>query len=502
MDRWWRIEWLALAATAVLAVGVHGTPIPLAAWIGPALLLRVTRDARLWRGWLVAAAAYAVAATIAFSGAYLPFDPGPLAALAILFGLVRSAPHALDRALGSRRVSPSVRLLAFPVAATALELGIARIAPFGTWGITAYAARDSLVLQQLAALAGVSGVGFLIHCFAPAANALWEGRGDLRRAGRPALLYGVLLLAAWGFGELRLALAPTAQGTVAVAAVVPPVKVYEAAFRGLRVGDLVAAGQAARAEEASARFAPLVDDLFARSEAAAAAGAQLVAWPESTPVLAEDEARLLQRAAELARRRGIELLVTPWVIHRGGEFPFVDNTSQLVRPSGEVAFRYSKAHPVLFVETGRIAAGPGRLAVAETGLGRLGSAICQDLDFPWLIRQASREKVQLLVAPADDWRAITGTHAAMARLRAIENGVALLRPASNGLSIAVDPWGRLVGTVDAFATGDGPLLLTRLPVERVSTLYGWLGDWFGALCGLGALWLVGTLLRRPRLDGS
>ena len=47
--------------------------------------------------------------------------------------------------------------------------------------------------------------------------------------------------------------------------------------------------------------------------------------------------------------------------------------------------------------------------------------------------------------PANDWQPVHVMHARMAELRAIENGVALVRATGNGIMVAVDRLGPPVG---------------------------------------------------------
>jgi apolipoprotein N-acyltransferase len=106
-------------------------------------------------------------------------------------------------------------------------------------------------------------------------------------------------------------------------------------------------------------------------------------------------------------------------------------------------------------------------------------------------------KSDLLIAPSNDWPEIKKTHAKMARLRAIENGISLLRPASSGLSTAVDPYGNIVSSVDDFKSNGAPLVAV-LPMGSVQTLYTLLGDFWTWVCAFGGFILIvlGIVRRR------
>jgi apolipoprotein N-acyltransferase len=93
------------------------------------------------------------------------------------------------------------------------------------------------------------------------------------------------------------------------------------------------------------------------------------------------------------------------------------------------------------------------------------------MDFPALMRGLSAAGANLLVAPADDWEAIKEMHLRMAIVRAIENGVPLLRPASSGLSGAVDALGRVLAVTDHLSPGVR-VMIAQLPVGSPHDLRG------------------------------
>jgi apolipoprotein N-acyltransferase len=121
--------------------------------------------------------------------------------------------------------------------------------------------------------------------------------------------------------------------------------------------------------------------------------------------------------------------------------------------------------------------------------------VCYDLDFPTLIRQAGRQEMSLLVAPSNDWAAIADRHAHMARVRAIENGTALLRPTSNGVTLATGPLGRTRLRTNHVTTQED-IQMAHLPMEGPSTIYAAVGDVVAWGAGLGLLLLAGGAYAR------
>jgi apolipoprotein N-acyltransferase len=239
--------------------------------------------------------------------------------------------------------------------------------------------------------------------------------------------------------------------------------------------------------------------LLERSAAEALAGAQMVFWAEgNATVLKDDEAALIERGRALARERGVYLGMALAVLTPGAERP-LENKIVLVTPEGTTGFEYLKAYPVPGAEAAASVLGAPQLPALDTPYGLIGAAICFDMDHHSYIRQASAQGVDILFAPANTWREVAEVHADMARMRAIENGVSLLRPASNGLSIAADGYGRPLARSDFWQTRGGALV-ANLPAQAVPTIYGRIGDTFAyaAVAGLAllALWALARTFRR------
>jgi hypothetical protein len=67
-------------------------------------------------------------------------------------------------------------------------------------------------------------------------------------------------------------------------------------------------------------------------------------------------------------------------------------------------------------------------------------------------------------------------HTQMTAFRAVENGHAILRPTSAGLSAAASPVGRVLAQRSDFDTGPG-FLITDVPTRKLPTVYTAIGEW-------------------------
>lgn len=246
-------------------------------------------------------------------------------------------------------------------------------------------------------------------------------------------------------------------------------------------------------------YAPVNDDLLARSEQEARAGAKIIVWPEAgAQVLQEDEDALLARASTLARTAGtfLDMGIGVLLQHPGPSGILLDQIV-LMDPSGKVVWRYEKTHLVPGAEPGVIVPGVDQVPTVQTPYGRLSNVVCFDGDFPGTMRQAGQAGADIMLVPSNDWREIDPLHTQMITLRAIENGYSLVRPTSNGLAMTVDSEGRVLAASDYFAT-DAQVMVVYVPVHGVRTLYAAIGDLFAWLAIVGLLALIGRAIAQRR----
>jgi apolipoprotein N-acyltransferase len=488
--------WLLIGA-ALLPFAQFQTVLPLAAWLAPVFLLRFARTQRLWIAILGLVLAHYAATVVAMRNIL----PAPAIYLIGLAGVTGVATYLADRLL-ARRLNGLARTLVFPAATVAADWLFGQ-GSLGTVGSTAYAHVGNLPLSQVVSVVGIWGLVFLTAWLAPIANQVWEQRLDGRTLRLVVVPFVTILLAVVLAGSARLAFSTPPAATVRVAALAAD----RALWHGLSVprwSDLAAAGDSVRAQ-ARDQFAPIVDELLERTRQQARAGAKIVVWSEAAAfVLKEDEPALLDRARALAREQGIYLQIGAVFALRTDRFPFAENRAILIDPSGAVLWDYYKTiHPL--DDASIFAPGPGVIPAVDTPYGRLATVICFDADFPALVRQAGQARADILLAPSNDWQPVHIMHARVAELRAIENGVALVRPTGNGITVAVDRLGQPLATADYYAT-DKLTMAAEVPTQGSATLYARIGDSFAYLCiaGLAALavWpLIRPLLRAkvPRL---
>jgi len=163
-------------------------------------------------------------------------------------------------------------------------------------------------------------------------------------------------------------------------------------------------------------------------------------------------------------------------------------------PGARILGRYDKAHLVPYGEylpmrpfltmlglsrlvpgDGGILAGPGPQTLALPGFGRMGGQICYEIIFSGeVVDRANRP--DFIFAPSNDaWFGAWGPpqHFAQARLRALEEGLPVVRSTPTGITGVIDAQGRVVARLPQHQEG---VIDTRLPPAAAPTLFARFGN--------------------------
>ena len=503
-----RLSYLWLALAAVLSLFIWGQwVIPLAAWLAPLFLLRFFRTQRLLPGLLLAWLVKSAVGAVAQQGIIMVSGVGYYV-IVILVSLLTLLPYLTDRLL-TPRLGGFIATLVFPMAFTAYEY-LSSFSSFGTINSIANTQYGNLPLMQLASVTSIWGITFLITWFASVVNWAWEREFAWPQVRRGGLLYAAILAVILLGGGARLILLPPQASLVRVSGLSASQGAVAAVNRQLpsTTISLLISGKATQADRALAHaaFTTLDNDLLARTQQEARAGAKIVVWPEASPVganiLQEDEPALIQQASTLAQQTGIYLDMGLAVfLPDSGKGPFLKDESILLDPTGHVVWTYEKTHLVPFGEIGQVVQGDGKVPTVKTPYGLLAGVICFDADYPGMMRQAGQAGADLMFVPGDDWQAIDPQHTYDATFRAIENGYSLVRQASKGLSMAVDYEGRVLSSSDYYTT-DQQVMVAYVPMHGVRTIYATIGDLFAWLCIIGLLAFIGLVIIQSRKPQS
>jgi apolipoprotein N-acyltransferase len=330
----------------------------------------------------------------------------------------------------------------------------------------AYSQVEYLSLIQIISITGIGGLVFVIYWFAATLNRIWESEFDWPSAKKEGSIFLGALLLILAYGETRLAFANSHEETLPVAMI----NAERNSFRNLNTFQLKD-----------------LEELFSLSRKAADAGAKVIAWAEvSAEVPFDSEDELVELGKEFAKDNRVLLLMSIRTHPKSG---LNENKTIGISPRGDIVVDYLKSNLVPGIEA-YTRVGDGVVATASIDDIRTGHVICYDMDFPSYLQQAGRRGVDVLFAPSSDWREIRHFHATSARFRAVENGCSLVRPAIQGLSIATDPYGRILSYQDYYSNSPR-LSIVGVPASGVTTIYSRWGDLFSITCIVLFLALIG-----------
>jgi apolipoprotein N-acyltransferase len=486
-DRW---SYLWLGIAAVLFVFTYGMyRNPLAACLAQIFLIRFLRSRKVGVGYLLICLALVVANIISWWN-LMPTLTTPARIISgSVFGLLYTIPFLLDRVLVGRFQGFATTLV-FPFARTAFEFLTLWPNPMGTYGSLAYSQFSSVYLTQLTSITGLWGVTFLVSWFASTVNWIWEEGMAWQRIRRGLAVFASVMLIVLLYGMIRLTYFQPQPGT--------------ARMHGIDKADYTRYEWETKiwplSETDPQAFRVMMTPVYERYLQAtvreAQAGAQIVVWPEvAIEGYREDLDAVLVRAQDIARQEGIYLAVGLNVIgpNMGSEG---ENRLVIIDPLGEVVVNQLKygctaIHMYDF-----------NIPTIDTPYGRLAGVICCDIDFPYVIRQVSQKGVDILLNPSfEPTSENIIAHSQMAPFSAIANGMSIFRPTSMGISLAIDPYGRILGSMDATRV-DERVFVVQLPNHHVHTVYSVVGELFGWMLVGGFVIMVGWAIYNSRRSHS
>jgi apolipoprotein N-acyltransferase len=498
--RW--LPWVLALASGVLQILVFPLPdLTFFCWIALApLLFALIRTGTSYegRGWLaikrgfllglVCGAVY-YAASCYWMGEVMYNYGGISGVVAVLimvaFSLAAGSAEALFGGLlafvASRRGWAAKALVLAPVFWVAMELLYrSRIWSF-PWDLLGTALVDNIPLTRIATVTGTYGLSFEIMLV----NALFVSAflGPKRR--RPLVLAAcIFLVGVLETGRYFEPPAATANSTARL------------------VQENVSLNQQWTAQSYEALLASLKDISIMKPEDTMPGEPlpDLIIWPESPAPFFENDPRLRETLSSIAQQTHAYVLAGT-VGAVPGDPNGLYNSAQLVAPSGRWLARYDKIHLVPFGEyvplkglfdlvhfnrlvqdVGNFVPGTERMVLPVNGY-KLGTFICYESAYPDEVRQFVANGAQVLVNISNDgwfgngaapWQSL-----AMTRMRAIENERWVLRSTNTGITVSIDPFGRIVQQAQRNVR-----VAVNVPYGIVTriTFYSRYGDWFGWLC--------------------
>jgi apolipoprotein N-acyltransferase len=412
----------------------------------------------------------------------------------------------------------ALRLLALAVALTASEWLRGHVLTGFPWNALGYALTSPLALAQNAALIGIWGLTFLAVAIFASPATLFDDRSESRWPRLPLMLAAAVLVVLAGYGTVRLARTPTEFVAGVHLRIMQPNLQQDVRFNY------------AAKQQVLDRYI----GLSARPAGPAGGGGDVthLIWPESAfPFFLTRERDALAQIARLLN--GSTVLITGSVRLVEPVTPpelTVYNSIYVLDSDGLIAATYDKLHLVPFGEylpfqrfleslglqqltkqRGGFSAGDRRRLLLIPGAPPAVPLICYEIIFPGEVgahpalqgdgarsTAAAARPGWMINVTNDGWFGNSSgpyQHLQQARVRAIEEGLPLVRAANTGISAVVDPLGRIIEKLPLGAEG---VIDARLPQPIAPPPYTRTGDMPAAM--MIAISLLLLLHRRLQPD--
>ena len=219
----------------------------------------------------------------------------------------------------------------------------------------------------------------------------------------------------------------------------------------------------------------------------------LVVWPETAVSFALEQAPQARQAmSRIVPKGGYLLTGAMRMVEKPGNRRDVFNSLQALDDGGRIVAEYDKFHLVPLGEyiplrkwlpledtvgRGYFESGPGPRTISLPGMPPVTVLICYEIIFPGAVVDPDDRPQWILNVTNDAWFGVSSgpyQHLANARMRAIEEGLPLIRSANTGISAVIDAYGRTVSQLGLQKTG---VIDATLPRALPPTPYAKLGDW-------------------------
>lgn len=371
------------------------------------------------------------------------------------------------------------------------------------WNTFGYALSEPLALMQTASLIGLWGMTFVaVAIFA--SPAVLVDRTSQRRWVAPVAALACLA-AMLGYGAFRLQASPSQFDPAVKLRIMQPNLQQDVRFN-----------YSAKAEVMKKYLA--LSDRATGPQSAGVGDATILVWPESAfPFFLAREADAMAQIASLLPQGTILLTGSVRPPDQPASRPITRayNSIYAIDHDGGILSIYDKLHLVPFGEylpyqsfmeklgfeqltkvQGGFLAGDRRRLMSLPNAPKVLPLICYEAVFPEESTFAGERPGWMVNLTNDGWFGIsTGPyqHLQQSRMRAVEQGLPMVRAANTGISAVIDPVGR---TVSQLGLGIEGVLDARLPVAAPKTSYARFGDLPAAI--LVAAGMLAALTRRGR----
>ncbi|MBV8407202.1 MAG: apolipoprotein N-acyltransferase [Alphaproteobacteria bacterium] len=494
----WRAVAAALVSGALAALAMpplYWLPLAIGGMVAFVWLWQTAPGPRsaLLRGWAWGTGHFAVGSYWILDAFFVPpadfklLGPPIVAGLALLLGFFPGLAAGVSRAavdrwpwLGGRWR----RLLLLALTWTVAEWLRGHLFTGFLWNPLGHVWAFATPLLQVASVVGVYGLGTISFLVLAAPTAGW--RASLTALGLVAIGGGaglyVMSSSAGGPGPLIRIVQPNVAQAVK----------WLPEYRARELADLVRLSRE-----------PGFDRLA------------VVVWPETAPPFVIEPGSLALPIMAQAVPPGGYLL-TGAARSDGAPEDGVWNSLLAINAAGDIVAHYDKVHLVPLGEyipfhhqlaplsgiigRGSFESGEAHLTLSLPGLPSFSPIICYEAVFPGAVTGEGERPRWLLNVTNDAWFGVSWgplQHLVSARLRAVEEGLPMIRAANTGVSAVIDAYGRVLAELGMERQG---VLDHALPPARPATPYSRWGDW--TLLFLLVVMALAMIAKKPSSSAS
>ncbi|SHN24093.1 nitrilase-related carbon-nitrogen hydrolase [Chitinophaga sp. CF418] len=367
-------------------------------------------------------------------------------------------------------------VFAFPVLFTSFEYISFLFSKDGTAGSIAYTQCNYLPVIQIASIAGIEAITFLVT-FVPSAIVLIYFNYIRQRSVKPLLFITIgIVCITMVFGAWRLRDHVTGkESAVRIGMATIDEKAHHSTYTTNTEKQL-----------------HLADLYLHEVSVLARQGAQVILMPEKIFRCNEAErSGFLQRFKDTALAYHVYIIAC--VDQKKNDY--YENRAWVISDEGRLVADYQKVH--LFEGEVLDSVRPGKqMGLFNRGGSEEGVAICKDMDFQQYILGYGKSERRILYVPAWDFVRDGWLHSRMAIIRSVEGGYSMARNARQGRLTINDYRGKVLFEANSDEGAPVRLLATVAP-QHYKTVYSVLGDWFGMLNVVAAVaWMIALMMNR------
>lgn len=396
----------------------------------------------------------------------------------LIYTLIHTIIYLLDK-LFHNQDKRFYTTLIFPSIFTLVEYSLSTL--IGTSGIVAQSQFLFKPFAQLSTVTGLFGITFIVTWFASIVFWIYENNFSKISIRKGALIFGFIFISIGIFGLTRISFQPKVERTIKVATISSSFDLHAYALKEKETLIALTKNDNLKMPERFFASDEITDAQLDNTLKAARSGAKIIVWNEDALLVnKKQQDALLLKAKEISKTYNTYILLSVLEEDTVFDAKLFNNKSLLITSKGELAWEYLKSN-LAPSEIPIVNRGNSVIPFIDTEYGRIGNVICFDLDFPAFLRQAGKNKVDIMLVPSYDWNKYAKLHSKMAQFEALQSGFSLIRSNGAGINMITDKYGNIIEEANTFDTNK-KILYANLPLSTTRTLYSIIGNKFVLFC--------------------